>query len=304
MKKLFIILFVFTSLIAKASDSSFILKTSDNVSLYVELSGEGKPCVFVHGGPGSNAYYYQAFQQGGPIEDKVQMIYYDQRGSGRSSSPANGDFSLSRMEKDLEEIRQHLGFKKWAVMGHSFGGIIITNYAHDYPSSVASLLLIHCTLNLNYSMGSHIQSGIQLLGIVDKAPYLDTSKPLMQRIGMIHDLLAKNKLMYKLMFRNQYEKDLNDTIDNAIGKSNRDYANAVWNDPEYAKNFTAISKMIKCPVFIMAGDKDYAIGTDHYKSFSFPNKTIVIYHGGHAPFQEEPQWYAEKVIAFFQQIKY
>lgn len=289
---------------AKAADSSFIFKTTDSVSLYVEVSGKGKPCVFVHGGPGSNAYYYQAFQQGGIIEEKVQMIYYDQRGSGRSSSPANGDFSIARMEKDLEEIRQHLGFKKWAVMGHSFGGIIITNYAHDYPSSVASLLLIHCTLDLNYSMGSHIQSGIKMLSIVDKEPYLDTSKPLIQRVGMIHELLVKNKLMYKLMFRNQYEKDLNDTIDNPIGRSNRDYANAVWNDPEYAKDFTPISKKVKCPVFIMAGDEDYAIGPDHYKNFAFPHKNIVIYHGGHAPFQEEPQWYAEKVVALFQQIKY
>lgn len=204
MKKLIIILIILASVNAKAADSSFVLKTTDNVSLYVEVSGKGKPCVFVHGGPGSNAYYYQAFQQGGPIEDKVQMIYYDQRGSGRSSSPANKDFSLSRMEKDLEEIRQHLGFKKWAVMGHSFGGIIITNYAHDYPSSVASLLLIHCTLDLNYSMGSHILSGCKILGIKDRTPFLDSTKPLMQRVGMIHDLLAKNKLMYKLMFRNQY----------------------------------------------------------------------------------------------------
>lgn len=306
MKKITILwlLFMVAIATAKAADSSFILKTSDNVSLYVKISGKGKPCVFVHGGPGSNAYYYQAFQQAGPIEDQVQMIYYDQRGCGRSSSPANGDYSLGRMEKDLEEIRQHLGFTKWAVMGHSFGGVIITSYAHHYPSRVAALLLIHCTLNVNYSMESHIHSGIQILGIADKTPYLDTTKPTMQRVGMIHDLLSQKKLWYKLMFRNQYEKDLNDTIDNPIGKSNRDFANAVWNMPEYLKDFTALTKDIHCPVLIMAGDKDYAIGPDHYKSFAFPHKSIVIYHGGHAPFQEEPQWYAEKVIGFFKQIKY
>ncbi len=304
MKKLFIFLLVLTSAIAKAADSSFILKTTDNVSLYVKVSGKGKPCVFVHGGPGSNAYYYEAFQQGGPIENQVQMIYYDQRGCGRSSSPANGDYSLSRMEKDLEEIRQNLGFAKWAIMGHSFGGVIITSYAQHYPSRVAALLLIHCTLDVNYSMASHILSGIKILGIVDKAPYLDTTKPIMQRVGMIHDQLTEKKLWYKLMFRNQYEKDLNDTIDNPIEKHNRDFANAVWGIPEYMKDFTPLTKDIKCPVFIMAGDKDYAIGPDHYKSFAFPYKSIVIYHGGHAPFQEEPQWYAEKVIDFFKQIKY
>jgi proline iminopeptidase len=44
--------------------------------------------------------------------------------------------------------------------------------------------------------------------------------------------------------------------------------------------------------------EDHAIGLDHYKRFRFPNQQLVEYIGGHAPFQEEPQWFAEKVLAF------
>lgn len=288
----------------QAADSTFLFKTSDNVLLYVNVSGKGKPCVFVHGGPGSNADYFQAFQKGGSLEEQVQMVYFDQRGCGRSSSPENGDFTLARMEKDLEELRQHLGFKNWAVMGHSFGGIIITHYAKDYPTSVAALLLINCTLDMEQSLNSHIRFGLQELNISDTAPYLDKSKPTIERVGMIHEKFNEKGIWYKLMFRNKYEKIINDSLFDALGKQNRDFASAVWGVPEYQQSCLPLTRDIKMPVFIMSGRKDYAIGPDQYKSFDFPDKKVVLYNGGHAPFQEEPQWFSEKVTDFFMTIGY
>jgi proline iminopeptidase len=42
------------------------------------------------------------------IEQKMHMIYYDQRGSGRSAAAANGDYSMKRMEQDIDELRAFL----------------------------------------------------------------------------------------------------------------------------------------------------------------------------------------------------
>lgn len=100
------------------------------------------------------------------------------------------------------------------------------------------------------------------------------------------------------MFRNAFEKQYNDSITFSIGKFNRDFANKVWSRPEYRKDYSQITKEITCPVFIMTGEQDYAIGPELYKSYAFPNQTVVRYIGGHAPFQEEPQWYAERIISF------
>jgi proline iminopeptidase len=72
----------------------------------------------------------------------------------------------------------------------------------------------------------------------------------------------------------------------------------VWGYKEYETDFAPISVSVKCPVLVITGDKDYAIGTEHYKSFRFPRQKVVHYIGGHAPFQEEPQWFAEKIIDF------
>lgn len=63
--------------------------TSDSVSLYVNVKGKGTPCLYLHGGPGSGSYWLEKFF-GDYLEQHFQMIYLDQRGVGRSTSPLDG----------------------------------------------------------------------------------------------------------------------------------------------------------------------------------------------------------------------
>jgi len=62
------------------------IMTSDSVSLYVNVKGSGTPCLYLHGGPGSGSYWLEKFF-GEYLEQHFQMIYLDQRGVGRSTSP-------------------------------------------------------------------------------------------------------------------------------------------------------------------------------------------------------------------------
>lgn len=282
----------------KVKDSTFTFTSSDGVKLHVRVAGQGTPCLFVHGGPGSTSWYFEAMPSAKIIESKMQMVYLDQRGSGRSGSAANKDYSIQRMEKDMEELREFLGYKNWAIMGHSFGGILVTNYAYHFPKSISAMFLIHGTLDINYSINSHISFGLDELKIANREPYLDTTKPLLQRLSMVHDSLQKKGTWYKLMYRNAEEKKINDSVTNSAGNLNWEFANQVWNLPEYFSDFSELTARIKCPVLVMTGRTDYAIGPDHYRSFKFPKREIVYYNGGHAPFQEEPQWFAEKIISF------
>lgn len=292
------LLTAFFTIAAFAKDSTFYFTTSDSVKLYVRVAGQGQPCVFVHGGPGSTAYYFEQMDAAPLIEQKMTMVYFDQRGSGRSGSAANGDYSLARMLRDIEELRKHLGHKQWSVMGHSFAGILITNYAYQFPKAVTSLMVVNGTLNMPYSMNSHLEFGLKVLEIKDQREYRDTTKPLIQRVGMVHNGLTEKNLWYKLMFRNAFEKKHSDSITLSVGNFNWEFGNKVWGYKEYAADFTPLSASVKCPVLVITGDRDYAIGIDHYKSFRFPRQKVVHYIGGHAPFQEEPQWFAEKILDF------
>ncbi len=68
------------------------------------------------------------------------MIYLDQRGSGRSASATDKNYSLERVVQDMEELRAHLKIEKWVVMAHSFGGIIATEYARKHPERISGLV--------------------------------------------------------------------------------------------------------------------------------------------------------------------
>lgn len=275
---------------------NFFFTTSDSTKFYVRVAGSGSPLLFVHGGPGSDSYYFEATAGNTILQQQHSMIYFDQRGSGRSSNAPNGDYSLKRMLQDMEELRKYLGYEKWAVMGHSFGGILITNYAATYPTSVDRLLVIHGTLNLRYSLQSHIDNGAMILGLnsKQKQALLACALSNLEQLQRVHNKLTENGLWYQLMYRNAYEKEYNDTISNIIKNRSTEFANKVWEYNEYWNDFTPLTRQITCPVLVMTGAKDYAIGPDHYKDFHFPNQKLIIYIGGHSPFQEEPQWFAKK----------
>lgn len=110
-------------------------------TLYVEQSGnpQGKPVVFLHGGPGggTNPMYRQFFD---PAQWRI--VLFDQRGCGRSRPHAelreNTTWDLVR---DIETIRQHLGIEQWVVFGGSWGSTLALAYSQTHPERCKGLIL-------------------------------------------------------------------------------------------------------------------------------------------------------------------
>src|SRR6187431_61645 len=93
---LFFLVFSYTVVFCQSQNvDSLYITTSDSTRLFVKRSGRGYLVLFVHCGPGSNSFYFE--KEGGDVfSQKVQLIYLDQRGCGRSDSAASGDYSLNR----------------------------------------------------------------------------------------------------------------------------------------------------------------------------------------------------------------
>jgi pimeloyl-ACP methyl ester carboxylesterase len=89
----------------------------------------------LHGGPGSGSHWLEKFF-GDYLEQHFQMIYLDQRGVCRSSSPKDNNYSLERMILDFEEVREALGIGEWLTLGHSFGGILQMAYSSQKNDSI------------------------------------------------------------------------------------------------------------------------------------------------------------------------
>jgi len=110
-----------------------------DVSLYVDVVGHGDPLVLMHGGPSADLWTMGAFRE---CADEHTLVFYDHRCNGRSSGVPVSSMTWENLTADADALREHLGFERWAVLGHSFGGSVALEYALRYPERVSSLVLV------------------------------------------------------------------------------------------------------------------------------------------------------------------
>jgi proline iminopeptidase len=117
------------------------LKVSELHTLYFEQSGNpnGKPVVFLHGGPGggTNAKCRRFFDPA-----VYRIVLFDQRGCGKSTPHAElTDNTTWHLVADIERLREHLGIARWQVFGGSWGSTLALAYAQTHPDKVTELVL-------------------------------------------------------------------------------------------------------------------------------------------------------------------
>jgi len=110
-----------------------------DVSLFVRVMGEGYPLLIMHGGPGLDHTTMLSLE---PCAAQFTLIFYDHRCNGRSQGGDVTSMTWENLTADADALRQTLGFEKWAVLGHSFGGNVALEYALRYPKSVSHLILM------------------------------------------------------------------------------------------------------------------------------------------------------------------
>jgi proline iminopeptidase len=109
------------------------------VSLYVDVVGHGDPLVLMHGGPSADLWTMGAFRR---LADQHTLVFYDHRCNGRSTGPPASSMTWENLTADADALREHLGFDRWAVLGHSFGGHVALEYALRQPQHVSRLVLV------------------------------------------------------------------------------------------------------------------------------------------------------------------
>jgi proline iminopeptidase len=110
--------------------------------LVMDESGwRSQPVAFViHGGPGADHTLDRSTFS--PLSHKLQFVYFDHRGQGRSARGDKESYTLDNNVEDMEALRQHLGLDKIIVIGTSYGGMVALSYAIRYPQNVSHLIAI------------------------------------------------------------------------------------------------------------------------------------------------------------------
>lgn len=262
------------------------IKTSDGVDLYVNVKGKGKPCLYIHGGPGSGSYWLEKFA-GDSLEQHFQMIYLDQRGVGRSMSPQDQNYSMDRMVKDFEEVRNALGIKQWLTMAHSFGGLLQMGYAHQHPSAIKGMIMINCALDMTETFSkSWCPKACEFLNIKDTKPFLDKSKPINARWDSLITLLNEKDLMWKMGYSSRENMGKMNATFGEVTDWNWDFVSNCMELQDYWKDYSGLTRNMKMPVLFFYGKSDWMIGPKHYRSAKFTNMLLWGSNVGHMPFLE------------------
>ncbi len=98
-----------------------------------------KPVAFLlHGGPGADHTSYKPTFSA--LADRLQLVYIDHRGQGRSARGDQSTYTLDNNVEDLEALRQYLGLDQIIVIGGSYGGMVAMAYAARYPNALSHLI--------------------------------------------------------------------------------------------------------------------------------------------------------------------
>ena len=104
-----------------------------SASLYSREIGQGQPIIVLHGGPDfDHGYLLPDLDR---LADAFRLIYYDQRGRGRSADHVRPeDVTLASDVDDLDKVRQHFRLDSPALLGHSWGAVLALEYALRHPT--------------------------------------------------------------------------------------------------------------------------------------------------------------------------
>ena len=109
--------------------------------LFCRDVGHGEPIVVLHGGPDFDHTYL--LPELDRLAGSFRLVYYDQRGRGRSARGVRlEDVSLQSEIDDIDRVRGRFALESVAVLGHSWGGVLAMEYAIRHPDRVSQLILL------------------------------------------------------------------------------------------------------------------------------------------------------------------
>ena len=139
------------------------LPAGDGHEVYWEICGnpEGKPAMFLHGGPGGGCSpeHRRLFDP-----ERYRVLLFDQRGCGRSRPHGSLDANTTwDLVGDIERLRELMGVERWLVFGGSWGSTLALAYAEAHPERVSELVLRGIFLLRRWELLWYYQHGASLL---------------------------------------------------------------------------------------------------------------------------------------------
>ena len=267
-----------------------------NSSLYVRVIGTGRPVIVLHGGPDFDQGYLLPDLD--RLKDDFRLIYYDQRGRGRSAENVRPeDVTLLSDLDDLDRVRQHFRLDAPVLLGHSWGAVLALEYALRHPDRVSFMILMNPAPASTSDVGVMRKNYLNKLG-ADMDRQRDIVASAAYQAGDPEAVTARYRihLEHALSRTEDYEKLIATMHAGFIrqGKGGIVKARAVedqlmrdtWNVAGY--DLMPKLRRLRIPTLVITGDHDFipVVVAEHIAQ-AIPNaRLITITDCGHFAFLE------------------
>jgi len=266
----------------------------NETEIYYVKVGQGLPCLVMHGGLGMDHTYLHPWLD--PLEDQLQLIYYDHRGNGRSDRPPAETLNHEQFSKDADALRYRLGYSRVAVIGHSYGGFIALEYALRYPKKISHLILLNTAPAYNY--GAEIRANLnrknpspEILNAFRSSTPSEASE--LERL--FHTVLP--------LYFHRFNPKL----------AHRLFADVIWSTSAAARNqhllpsYNVIAdlKEIEIPTLILVGRDDFVCPpsqADLLHQHISGSELVIFEQSGHFPYVEEPEAFFLSVRSWLKRV--
>ena len=122
-----------------AAQSGYVTM-SDSARLYYRIIGKAADTIIaIHGGPGMD--HESIFGDFKPLGEHHTVIFYDQRGGGKSTLPTDTTTLVAKRQiQDLDELRKHFKLERVTLVAHSYGPLLAASYAIAHPQNVKKMV--------------------------------------------------------------------------------------------------------------------------------------------------------------------
>jgi len=257
------------------------------VAIYYEVRGSGPatPLIVANGGPGFDHSYLHCSAAWDELAKRRPVVFYDQRGNGRSGALKKGQTcTLADQIADLEALRTHLGYDRIELLGHSWGGYLAMAYAAAHPQRINHLIICD-------SAAPKWEDTAFLFKYIFPEKTAEQDKTAFaQEMGDDAALNSYMRIYLSMLFYSEEKRDA--FLANAASYKYTKEINALLNtdlrrfdlNPELAK--------FRFPALVITGryDINVAPSTAYKIHQAIPGSRFAVFErSGHLPFYEEPE---------------
>jgi pimeloyl-ACP methyl ester carboxylesterase len=282
------------------------------VDQWMMIRGESvanPPLIMLHGGPGfSETGLFRHFNA--PLEKSFTVVYWDQRGAGKSADPAipRSSMTVEQLMSDLDElvdaVRGRLGVDSVVIFGHSWGSVLGVLYAARFPEKVAAYVgsgqigdwpaaesgsYAYALTQAQRRGWRRAVSRLQAIGpppYSAKAVFTERTQVVRLEGGMRPGALWR---MGRAVLTSQESSIFE--LPSAM-RAFRSTMDAMW--PEVSRlNLIDLAPTLQMPVFFFLGRNDHFVPPDtslaYFEMLAAPSKRLVWFEEScHEPFVDEP----------------